>query len=139
MLYWLYTTFFGIGLILAYLAFTSFRKTQALLAEGIQTEAEVIDLLLQSGSEGGTLYRPVFEYHDMSNRRSTFESGVASSPASYDIGNVVKIVYLPNDSTSQRVVGFWSLYRWTIIFLAIASPLLVIGGGYILFSLYFKR
>ncbi|CAN0579848.1 unnamed protein product, partial [Ectocarpus sp. 12 AP-2014] len=40
-----------------------------------------------------------------------------------------------NNGNSQdvRVVSFWGLYRWSVILLMIASPLLIIGGAYLLF------
>jgi Protein of unknown function (DUF3592) len=131
MLQVLYTVLLIIGLILSFYAFQHFKKTQNLLNEGIQVEATVIRLI--EIHDDGTTYKPVFSFYDLSNKQREFESPVSSSPPAYQEGEIVQLTYDPNDESNVKVIGFWGLYRWTIILLSIASPLIVIGGGYFLY------
>lgn len=120
------------AIVLVYFAIKQYYNSKELIATGIKTKAKVIDLIQISGDDGYT-YKPVFEYTDRSNNLITFKSEISSSPAPYNVGDIVTIVYDTNNE-DRKIVSFWGLYRWTIILLAIASPLLIIGGGYLLYA-----
>ena len=107
-------------------------ETSTLLADGIKTKATVIELLEVSDSDG-TSYKPVFEYFDKNDNRISFKNEVSTSPAPYKVGDKVAIIY-SKTSEQNKVVSFWGLYRWTIIFLIFACPFLIIGGGYFLYQ-----
>ena len=128
----LYFGFLALGLTLAYFAYTNYVHSKDLVNNGIKTTATVIDLLTVAGDDGNT-YKPVFEFKDRSDRVITFESEISSSPPSYRIGEKVDILYDPDDN-DRKVVSFWGLYRWSIVLMCIASPLLIIGGGYVLYT-----
>ncbi len=132
MIEYLYGGMLVISVILIYFGIRHYNVTKNLLTDGIKTKAKVIDLIKITGDDGYT-YKPVFEYKDKANNIVTFKSDVSSSPAPYDIGDTVNMVYAKN-SDEKKIISFWGLYRWTIILLSIASPLLIIGGGYILYS-----
>lgn len=129
----LYAAFFIIGLILSYIAFDQYRKTQNLLATGTKTNATVIDLIASRGDDG-TMYSPVFEFTDRSNTKRTFKSGISSRPAAYNIGEKVKVVYNPKGHDEVKTISFWGLYRGSVILFMIAAPFLIIGGSYLLYS-----
>lgn len=131
---YLYLSFLIIGLLLTAWAWQQYQKTRSLLQVGIITNAKVVSLI-ESYDDDGTTYTPVFEYFDKYQNRITFQSGVSSRPATHDVGDIVEVVYDPANTQEAKVVGFWGLYRWTIILLCIASPLLIIGGGYYLYQM----
>lgn len=131
MLQILYTLLLIIGLVLCFFAFQHFQKTQNLLTEGVQVEATVVRLIEISSKS--TTYKPVFSFYDLSNNKREFISPISSRPAPYKEGDIVQLTYDPNNESNIKIIGFWGLYRWTIILLAIAAPLLVIGGGYTLY------
>lgn len=132
MIEYLYTGMLITAIVLVYFAIKQYYNSKELIATGIKTKAKVIDLIQISGDDGYT-YKPVFEYTDRSNNLITFKSEISSSPAPYNVGDIVTIVYDTNNE-DRKIVSFWGLYRWTIILLAIASPLLIIGGGYLLYA-----
>lgn len=132
MIEYLYAGLFIISFVLVYFAIKQYNGTKELMHSGIKTTATVIDLIEISGDDGYT-YKPVFEYKDRNDTSFTFKSDVSSSPAPYKIGARVKIIY-DRDHDERKVVSFWGLYRWTIILLCIASPMLIIGGGYFLYA-----
>jgi hypothetical protein len=129
---YLYPGLLLIALVLIFFAIKAYFTSNNLLKDGNKTVATVIDLIEVSGDDGST-YKPVFEYMDSGGKARTFESDVSSRPASYSIGEREQIVYSSNHD-EHRVISFWGLYRNTIIMLSIASPMLIIGGGYLLYS-----
>lgn len=133
MIQYLYWGLFGTGFVLTFFAIKMYNDTNQLLKTGIKTKAVVKDLI-EVSDDDGPMYKPVFEYVDRSNTAKEFKSEVSSRPPAYTIGEKVKIVYDPKDVEEIKVVSYWGLYRWTIILLAIASPLLIIGGGYLLYN-----
>lgn len=128
-----YSVLFLLGWVLAYLAWTQFQKSRDLLNKGERTTANVVAYQKSQG-KNGTLYAPIFEFKDRSQELITFTSNINSSPPTYDIGENVKIVYHNHSAQNVKVISFWGLYRWSVILLMIASPLLVIGGAYLLYS-----
>jgi len=133
MINYLYWGLFLAGILLLYFALRAYNNTNSLLQEGIKTTAVVVKMVSSSSSDG-TTYRPIFEFTDRGNTVRTYKSSVSSSPPSYKVGDKVKIVYNPKEDDEVKTITFWGLYRWTIILLCIASPLLIIGGGYLWYS-----
>lgn len=131
---YLYLALFVVGAIATYFAIRFYADTQKLLQTGITTDATVIDLI-PSRSSKGTTYKPEFAYSDISGNKQTFVSSIASKPSPYAINDIVRILYDPNSHEEPKTVGFWGLYRWTVILLSIAAPFLIIGGGYFLFKM----
>ncbi len=129
---YIYIGLFLVSIVLLFFAVKNYNKTKTLLANGIKTKAKVIDLIAISSDDGYT-YKPVFEYTNKLDEVITFKSSVSSSPASYEVGEIVEIVYSKN-SEERKVISFWGLYRWTIILSIFAFPLLIVGGGYLLYS-----
>jgi hypothetical protein len=130
---YLYGGLLMVGIVLVYFAVKQYNKTSDLLTHGIKTKATVIDLI-KIHSDDGYTYKPVFEYFDETDKRREFKSSISSSPAPYKVGEQVKIIYNTDDYDEVKTISYWGLYRWTIILLSIASPLLIIGGGYFLYS-----
>jgi hypothetical protein len=110
----------------------SYNNTRKLLSTGIKTTATVVEMITVSNSDGST-YKPVFEFTDRSQEIRKYESDVSSSPPAYKVGEKVKIVYDSKDDDEVKTISFWGLYGWCIVLSCIASPLLIIGGGYLLY------
>ncbi|WNJ18346.1 DUF3592 domain-containing protein [Pontibacter sp. G13] len=125
---YLYALLLLIGLSLAGFAMKQYQKTYALLTEGVRTTAIVSGFA--QDSEG--LEAPEFRFK-AKGKTILVQSGIYSSPPAYELNEEVPIVHDANNPREYRVIGYWGLYRWTIILLAIAGPFLVIGGGYFLF------
>jgi len=132
MIEYVYTGMLLIALVLIFFAYKQYNVTKSLISDGYKTKAKVIDLIQISGDDGYT-YKPVFEYTNKANDTITFKSEISSRPAAHNVGDTVNIVYSKH-SDERKIISFWGLYRWTVILLSIASPLLIIGGGYILYS-----
>jgi len=134
MINYLYWGLFILGLTLLYFAFRAYNNTVSLLQDGIKTTATVIEMIPVSNNDGGPTYKPVFEFKERGSSIRTYLSSVSSSPPAYKVGQKVKIVYDPKDEDDVKTISFWGLHRWSVILLCIASPFLIIGGGYLLYS-----
>ena len=132
MIQYLYIGLFSLGMLLLYFAMKQYYKTRDLLTYGIKTTATVSDLITVS-SDDGYSYKPVFQYTDQRQNIKEHVSEITSRPAPYQVGDKVQIIYNPNEEGAVKVISFWGLYRWTIVLLCIAAPLLIIGGGYLLY------
>ena len=129
---YIYGAMLIIGLTLLFFSIITYRKTKELLHSGTKTNAVVTELIRMSSDDGYT-YKPVFEYKDRQQNVRTYTSQVSRSPPAYQVGENVQIVY---DQIEEEVmvISFWGLYRWPVILLSIASPLLIIGCCYFLYS-----
>ena len=128
-----YSLLFIIGAVLSYFAYSEYKKTQKLLLSGVKTTATVIDLIVSTNDDGNAMYKPVFEFTDRSLIKRTFKSSISSNPAPYKIGEKVKVIYNQKNTKEVKTVSFWGLNRWSLILLMISTPLLIIGGSYLLY------
>ena len=122
-----------LGLILLYFAFQHYTKTANLISHGIKTTATVASLI-KIDSDDSYTFKPVFEFTDRNNSSYQFTSLVSSNPPMHKVGDRVKIVYNAKDPEEAKVVSFWGLYQWSVVLFCIACPLIIIGGGYLLYA-----
>lgn len=133
MVIYIYIALLLIGTLLTYSAYKQYNQTQAMMYTGGKTKATVIDFITITNRDGSYAFKPIFEYLDKRKNKIVFESDIASYPKAYKIGEKVTIIHT-RDNTEQKIVSFWGLYRGTIILLVLASPMLIIGGGYMLYN-----
>ena len=92
----------------AYAAYTSWRLDK----EGETTTGRVVRLEESSDSDGGCcVYSPVIEFK-VNGQTYSFESGNASYPPAYDVGEEVKVIYHPNDPNTAQI-NKWT-ERWLL-------------------------
>lgn len=132
MLLAVYIVLFTIGFTLVLVAYYRYKETIFLLRNGINVTAIVTDILKISDSDGAT-YKPVFSFKDLNGNTVSFENPVSSNPVVWEKGESVSIVYDPAMPSIAKVVSYWGLFRWTIICMLIAAPLLIVSIGYFTF------
>lgn len=79
-------------------------------------------------------FAPVFTITTKDDSQIIYHHASASNPAAWDIGETAIFLYDPQNPGSARMMKYFWLFSWTIVFMAMAIPLLFIGGGYILFN-----
>ncbi len=87
----------------------------------------VVSDLESRSSKNGTTYRPVVTYRDADNQEQTFVSEIGSSPASYEIGESVKVRYELGKPSTAVIAAFWEL--WGIITVAAGLGLIFLAIG----------
>lgn len=127
-----YIVLFTIGFTLVLVAYYRYKETIFLLRNGINVTAIVTDILKISDSDGAT-YKPVFSFKDLNGNTVSFENPVSSNPVVWEKDESVSIVYDPAMPSIAKVVSYWGLFRWTIICMLIAAPLLIVSIGYFTF------
>lgn len=129
-----HTIILAVGLAGLYFAYVQFQKVSRFLSTGRLTTATVIALLKEEDEDdGGTLYRPQFEFTDQQNKKVQFQSSTRSSTSWWKVGEVTPVVHDPQNPSEVRIIAYWSLYRYVILLAMFAAPFLVIGLGYFLF------
>lgn len=103
-------------------------RTSDFIAEASSAQGEVIDLIENNGSEGGSTYAPRIRFTESSGRVIEATSSTSSSPPKYQPGDVIKILYDPNTPQDVRTTDWFSLW-------GLATIGLSIGGFTILFTL----
>ena len=100
---------------------------------GVETEATVVRLESSHSTDSGTTYSPVYRY-TVNGEQYEYESVNSSSPPSHQVGEVVTLLYDPDDPGRARVNSFWELWllpcimcpvSFVMVLLSIAIPFLV--------------
>lgn len=103
-----------------------FIRTRAFISSSQEVKGTVIRMLSSSGSEGGTVYAPVFKFTTIQGQVMEVEEKVYSSPPGFSVGEVVDILYDPQNPGNARAKKWSSLYF---------VPLLLSGMGAIFGSI----
>jgi len=103
-----------------------------------RAEATVIDLEHSKDSDGDDVYKPTFKFMTKQNQEIEYRYSFSTKPASWTIGDKTTIAYDPNHPTDAKVLTYFGTFNITIILLAIAMPLIVVGAGYYLTNPYLR-
>jgi len=95
------------------------------VADGIVTDLE------SSSSKNGRTYRPVVNFRDSGGQEQTFVSSMGSSPASYEVGESVKVRYEPGKPSMAVIDSFWEVWGIVTVVVGFGSIFLAIGTGII--------
>ena len=106
--------FIGVGLLAG--AFFSFKSTRNFLAAATKTSGKVTELeerVSTSTKDGRSTrslsYYPRVQFSGPNGEEINFTSSVGSSPASYDVGESVEVLYLPQAPQQAKINSFSSL------------------------------
>ncbi|WP_369681672.1 DUF3592 domain-containing protein [Ferruginibacter sp. HRS2-29] len=86
--------------------------------------------MIEKTDSDGTSYTPIFRFKTNANREVTFRYPFSTAPSSWEVGDETTIVYDMNNPSSAKVLTYFGVFSWTVALMAIAMPLIVIGGGY---------
>ncbi len=121
-----------IAIVAIYFAVYHYYKTQDLLRNGIVAKAKVVSLIEKRTRDGST-YQPVFEFLNReTNEVLTYHHIASSSTPRYRVGETGYVVF-SQDLKQKKLISFYGLFQWTIVLLIVASPLLILGGGYLMY------
>ncbi|MBN8825518.1 MULTISPECIES: DUF3592 domain-containing protein [unclassified Spirosoma] len=132
---YLITFLVGAGLLI--LSVSKFSKAINLIQSGHRVMA-VVDRLEKEKSKKGYTYRPIFKYQTMSGQEVWHSYMFAASPPDWEVGEKATIVYQASDPENPVILTYFGAFGWAVIWLAVAVPLLIVGGGYFLAQFYLK-
>jgi hypothetical protein len=79
-------------------------------------------------------YYPVFTVDTKQNSKVTYRYHSGSNPASWTVGERALFLYDPHQPSDVRLMTYVDLFGWSIVFVVLAMPLIIIGGGYYLLN-----
>ena len=126
-----------IGIILLGISLYMLKQSMSFLKTSERAKAVVIELKETRDSDGST-YKPVFKFKTLLNKEIIYTPGYSSSPPSHQLGEEATIAYDPANPEKAKLLTYFGTFLWTIIFMCISLPFIVIGGGYYL-SQYFLK
>jgi hypothetical protein len=85
-------------------------RTRAFISRSQETKGTVINLLTSHGSEGGITYAPVFRFTTIQGQVMEVAESVYSNPPGFSVGQIVDILYDPQDPSNARAKKWSSLY-----------------------------
>jgi hypothetical protein len=127
-LYVLVAMFVGVGILFTWLGWSNVVSTRREIATWLHVDGTVTGLEEQPDSKGYTLYAPVYRYH--ADGEHTATSKTASRPASYKVGDTVRLVVNPSNASESEVIdattGIFSYGLMAAGVVALAVGLLVL-------------
>jgi Protein of unknown function (DUF3592) len=83
-------------------------------SKGVEVQGTVVRLESHSSSDGGDTYSPVFSY-SVDGKPYEYESVNSSSPPSNEVGDVVTLLYNPDNPAKARQNSFWELWLLPLV------------------------
>jgi hypothetical protein len=99
-----------VGALLFVIGVFLFIRTRAFVSSSQEVKGTVIRMLSSSGSEGGTVYAPVFKFTTIQGQVIEVEEKVYSNPPGFSVGQVVDMLYDPKNPGNARAKKWSSLY-----------------------------
>ena len=134
----LYNILLALGLILFGISIFILRRTFTFLRLSERAEATVIDLNQTKDSDGGYMYKPTFKFITKQKQEIEYRYSFSSNTTSWEIGDKTTVAYDPHSPTDAKILTYFGTFNATIILLAIAIPLIIVGAGYYLTQPYLK-
>jgi hypothetical protein len=103
--------------------------TRSDIARADTAAGTVIDLIGERDSDGDTIYYPRVRYVTRSGNSVEFTGSVGSSPAAFDVGEPVVVLYDPAQPEEGRIDSFFQLWFAALILGVIGLVFAAIGGG----------
>jgi hypothetical protein len=103
--------------------------TRSDIARADKADGSVIALIGERDSDGDTMYYPRVRYVTRSGNPVEFTGSVGSSPAAFDVGEPVAVLYDPAEPEGARIDSFFQLWFAALILGGIGLVFAAIGGG----------
>ena len=93
--------------------------------EWIATEGTVIDL--EESRDEGVSYSPIVRFSTRDQREITFTDSISTRPAMFKVGEVVKVLYDPENHDRARIGSTFRLYISAMVAGGLGVIFLIIG------------
>lgn len=133
--FFLIFTLIGFGLFL--LTAQIFQASREFVKTATTTKGEVVRMVAIHNSDG-TTYAPEVAFTNQSGEVIFFTSGLSTSPPSYAVGDIVDVLYKPDDPKSApRLAGIAGNYLGSIILFVFACIFTL--AGFVPFTVLWLR
>ncbi|ACU61829.1 hypothetical protein Cpin_4383 [Chitinophaga pinensis DSM 2588] len=124
-----YTIFFIIGLILIGFSLYKLKARIDFISNAERATGTVTAMTVDDGA-----YYPVFTIHTKESAPLIYRHHNGSNPASWAVGDTATFLYNPAQPSYAIRKTYEDLFGWSIAFIVVGLPLMIIGGGYYLLN-----
>jgi len=118
------------GLILFSISIYHLKESIAFIDRGERALGTVT--LLDEDDEGS--YTPVFTIKTNEGMEVFYRHPASTNPPSWHVGDQATFIYDPINPRSAKLMGYFWLFNWAIVFMAMAVPLIIIGVGHLVLN-----
>ena len=126
-----YTITLAVGSILLFFSLKYLTQSLSFIKKNERTIATVVELEEVRDSDGIS-FKPVFKFYTNDKKEVYFRHSVSSSPPAWKIGDQNGVSYDINAPSKAPLLTSFGAFGASIVLMALAMPMLVIGGGYYL-------
>ena len=127
--------FMPIGLLLVLAAVWAGWSTKAWVARSVEVQGLVIEMVrVRDREDSGYLFAPVVRFKTVNGSTIEFESGLRTNPPAYHTGQIVSVLYDPDEPRSAAIHGMLSLWMMPIILSFIGTIFLIVGTAMVVMS-----
>ncbi len=110
-MYFLVLLCFGAGALFTILGCRQIVLNRRRSATWLRVQGTVVELATHAGTQGRTMYAPVYRYYADGERTAT--SSVSSSPSQYQVGDTLNLLVNPvNAAESDVIDGTAKMFSW---------------------------
>lgn len=124
-----YTIFFITGLILISFSLYKLKARIDFIKKSERATGIVTSMTVDDGA-----YYPVFTVNTKEDGAVVYHHHSGSNPASWAVGDTAAFLYDPGHPSEVIRMTYQDLFGWSIVFMVVGLPLLIIGGGYYLLN-----
>ena len=126
---------------LAFLAIAAFtiRSEIRYRSGAIRVSGTVMEMIPTSGSKGGILYKPVFQFADLNDRMHKVSGSVASSPPAFHTGQAVTVLYRPENPENAQLDSFMEAWFLPLVFGILGGVFTAIGSGFLVYAVRHRQ
>jgi hypothetical protein len=107
--------FGAMGLLFIGIAVVIWMRTREFISKAQETKGTVVRMLSKSGSKGGIIYAPVYQFRTIDGRTIEVEESIYSKPPQFQEGQSVDILYEPQNPEGARVKKWMNLYSLPLV------------------------
>ncbi len=127
------------GLLLCYLGYSVFQKTVKFLNTGNRARATVSEVkkeFIFREKDYEAIYTPVFRFTTPEGKEILYEYNVSSSKPEFKAGDTVMLAYKTGEPEKPMLLSYYGTFLVSLLLLLAGSPLVVIGGSYVITRLF---
>lgn len=123
--------FFVIGALFLVAGWKWYASQEKFLGTSKTAKGKVIELTTvernKIGKKKKSALFPVVKFTTLEGQTQTFRSPAGSTPAAYEIGEIVDVVYNPLSPSEAQIMGFWSMWGGAVVCMALGGILMIVG------------
>ncbi len=83
-------------------------------------------------------YQPMIRFTTLSGEEIVFRDMFTYSDPKFKAGDKVRVIYDPAKPSKAKILSHYNIFLAFVIFMAVAVPLIILGGGYFFTQRYLQ-